>query len=151
MTVGARYKAMRRRPTQFRILCGKVDAQGDASCRGEMGRLFVKDESARNGLWVSFTPLVSTAMARDGQGWWRETRQRRPFISGIDGGRNVGGGVRTDNLLRDAAGHPLKWLPPLLDAAGKDRLVMVCPRCQAANEVLWTDIFRTVERILSLQ
>ena|SRR5260221_8555425 len=146
MMLEARYKPMARRPSksQYRILCGKLDAQGNASCRGELGRLFVKAESARNGLWVSFTPLVSSAMAQDAQGWWRETRQRRPFISGIDGGRNVGGGVRTDNLLRDAAGRPLKWLPPLFDVAGKDRVTMVCPHCQAANEVLWTDIFRTM-------
>ncbi len=127
---------------QYRILCGKPNAQGCRNRRGELGRLLLKDE----GGYLFATPVISATMARDAQGVYRMARQRRPHRSGIEGDRYVGGGVTTAHLLHDKQGNPLKMLQPLYGAEGHDRMVMACPRCHAANEVHLDDLVSLMER-----
>jgi hypothetical protein len=147
--IAARYAPVKHRPSarQYRLLCGAAKQTG-VPCGGDLGRLFQKNEAARTGLLIYFVPLVSGSLAPGAQGVWSESRQRRPFVSGIDGGRNVGGGVSTGNVLRDAQGRPLKWLPALVEVAGKDQVILECPRCHEANAVRWADAAREMERRL---
>lgn len=142
----ARFKPARRyTATKHRMLCGKIDGRGSQSCRGELGHLILKPQ----GPYLFLAPLVGASMARDAEGWFRPARQRRPFLSGSEGGRHVGGGVSqaaNANLLRDAEGNPLKWLEPIYDHPNHDRVVVVCPRCQTPNEVVYGDFMAYCER-----
>lgn len=143
----ARFKPARQTTrVKHRILCGKVDARGYQSCRGELGHLIMKIQGGR---YLFLHPLMSGTMARDSQGWYRMARQRRPYLSGSEGGRHVGGGVSRAadaNVLRDAQGVPLKWLEPIYDHPSHDRLVVACPRCQTPNEVIYGDFMAYFER-----
>jgi hypothetical protein len=134
-------------PYQYRILCGAVNGQGCRNCRGELGRLLLTNESG----YLFATPLVSATYAPDQQGMYRMARMRRAFVSGIDGGRNIGAGVTGAHLLHDAQGQPLKMLPPLYQADGHDRIVMACPRCSLANEVNMNDLVQYIERSTASQ
>ncbi|HEV2457456.1 MAG TPA: hypothetical protein VGS80_03760 [Ktedonobacterales bacterium] len=135
---------------KHRIVCGKTDARGCQSCPGEMGHLIAKLPELNGQQYLYPHPLVNAAMARDrASGVYRISRLRRPFLSGSEASRHVGGGIAhaaSANLLRDTQGQPLKWLELIYDADGHDRIIMACPRCQTLNEVAYGDFIAYVER-----
>jgi hypothetical protein len=151
--VTARLKPDRRLVrTEFRILCGKTDARGCHSCSGELGHLVMSARALLSNGYFILRPLVNAAMVRDARcGAYRLGRQRRPFLSGQDGSRAIGGGMARSvsaHLRRDEEGQPLKWLEALYesDSGNHERMVICCPRCQTPNEVTARDFRHFVER-----